>query len=180
MIATTELIDDVRLLEPPEPFRIDPWMLAGAVAALLALWWFIWYCKKKRAAQGRTNAVEQSYTDALADLERLFALVDQEQSRPYAIESSAIIRRYIEKRFELDAPRRSTEEFLIEAEHSPKLAPNHQASLGEYLRVCDLLKFARTFANRAELHQLHDAAVRFVKETHQPSTQPMRGNKVSA
>lgn len=179
MMANAELIDDLQLQEPPQPFRIDPWMLAAAVIALVALWWFIWYCKKKKAARNRGQVVEQSFSDALAELDRLFALVDQEQSRPYAIESSAIIRRYIETRFEVDAPRRSTEEFLTEAEHSPKLAPNHQALLGEYLQVCDLLKFARTFANRTELHQLHDAAVRFVKETHRPSSQPA-GRGVSA
>jgi hypothetical protein len=165
--APAELIDDLRLLEPPQPFQINPWMLAGTIVALAALWLFVRYCRAASAARARARAVLQAHADALAELERLFALVDQEQSRPYAIESSAIIRRYIEARFELNAPRRSTEEFLAEAEHSPKLAPGHQALLGEFLQVCDLLKFACTLANRAELHQLHDAAVRFVKETHQ-------------
>jgi hypothetical protein len=180
MSATTELIDNLELQEPPQPFQLDAWMLAAAVLVLAALCGFIWYCKKKQAARGRAKVVAQSFSDALAELERLFALVDQEQSRPYAIESSAIIRRYIEARFELEAPRRSTEEFLAEAGHSPKLAPTHQALLGEYLQVCDLLKFARTFANRSELHHLHDAAVRFVKETHRPSTQSAPGTRVSA
>ena len=97
----------------------------------------------------------------------LFALIEREESRPYATESSAIIRRYIETRFALSAPRRSTEEFLAEAQQSPKLDPQHRALLGDFLRICDLLKFARTFANRAELKELHEAAVRFVKETRQ-------------
>ena len=102
---------------------------------------------------------------ALMELERLFALIDTEQSRPYAIESSAIIRRYIEVRFDLAAPKRSTEEFLAEAQHSPKLAPEYQTLLADFLQCCDLLKFARTLANRNELVQLHDSAIRFVKET---------------
>jgi hypothetical protein len=167
MMLADDLIDDVRLLEPPEPFRLNPWMLGGAALALLVLWWFVRFCRQRSAARAQVRAIEQAHADALAELERLFALVDQEQSRPYAIESSAIIRRYIETRFDLSAPRRSTEEFLAEAERSPKLAPGHQSLLGDFLRVCDLLKFARTFANRSELRQLHDAAVRFVKETHQ-------------
>ena len=166
MMLADDLIDDVRLLEPPEPFHFNPWLLGGAVAALLVLWWFILFCRRRSAARAQARAVEQAHADALAELGRLFALVDQEQSRPYAIESSAIIRRYIEARFALSAPRQSTEEFLAEAEHSPKLLPAHQSLLGDFLRVCDLLKFARTFANRSELRQLHDAAVRFVKETH--------------
>ena len=171
-LADAGLIDDLRLLEPPEPFRINPWMLAAAVGVLLLLWFFVRYLRTTRGARVQARAAEQAYTDALADLERLFALVDREESRPYAIESSAIIRRYIETRFALSAPRRSTEEFLVEAQQSPKLAAAHQASLREYLRVCDLLKFARTSANRTELTQLHEAAVRFVKETrHAPKAE---------
>ena len=169
-LAEAELIDDLRLLEPPEPFRIDPWMLAAAVGVLLLLWLFVRYLRATGGARAQARAADQAYTDALEDLERLFALVDREESRPYAIKSSAIIRRYIETRFELSAPRRSTEEFLEEAQQSPKLPPAHQTSLREYLRICDLLKFARTLANRTELVQLHEAAVRFVKETrHAPA-----------
>jgi hypothetical protein len=173
-LADAELIDDLRLLEPPEPFRINPWMLAAAVGVLLLLWFFIRYLRATRGARAQAHAAQQAYTDALEDLERLFALVDREESRPYAIKSSAIIRRYIETRFELSAPRRSTEEFLVEAQQSPKLPPAHQESLREYLRICDLLKFARTLANRSELTQLHEAAVHFVKETRHapvPATQ---------
>ena len=165
ILADAELIDDLRLLEPPVPFRIDPWLLAAVAGALLLLWLIIRYLRATRGARAQARAAQQAYTDALADLERLFALVDREESRPYAIESSAIIRRYIETRFELRAPRSSTEEFLVEAQQSPRLSPQHQASLGEYLRVCDLLKFARTLANRTELTQLHEMAVSFVKET---------------
>lgn len=166
ILADAELIDDLRLLEPPEPFRINPWLFAAVVAVLLGLWLLRRYLRATRGARTHARAVEQAYTDALADLERLFALVDRAESRPYAIESSTIIRRYIETRFDLSAPRRSTEEFLVEAQQSPKLSPAHQDSLGEYLRICDLLKFARTLANRLELTRLHEAAVSFVKETH--------------
>lgn len=165
ILADGELIDDLRLLEPPEPFRINPWLLAGAVAVLLALWLFRRYLRATRHARTQARAAQQAYTDALEELERLFALVDRVESRPYAIESSTIIRRYIETRFELSAPRRSTEEFLVEAQQSPNLSPAQQASLHEFLRICDLLKFARTLANRLELTKLHEAAVGFVKET---------------
>jgi hypothetical protein len=41
----------------------------------------------------------------------------------------------------------------------------HQEALAEYLRICDLLKFARTLADKQELRNLHDAAVAFVKES---------------
>ena len=164
-LAQTELIDDLRLLEPPEPFRINPWIVATVIGVLLLAWLLLRYFRATQNARLQARASQQAYDDALEDLKRLFALVDREESRPYAIESSAIIRRYIETRFELSAPRRSTEEFLIEAQQSPKLPAAYQASLRQYLRICDLLKFARTLADRTELTQLHEAAVHFVKET---------------
>ena len=162
-----QLIDDLRLLEPPEPFRLNPWIVAAVLAVLVFLWWFRRWRKTTHGARSQAQAIRQAHDDALAELERLFALIEREESRPYATESSAIIRRYIETRFALSAPRRSTEEFLAEAQQSPKLEPQHQALLGDFLRICDLLKFARTFANRAELKDLHEAAIRFVKETQQ-------------
>jgi len=161
----TQLIDDLRLLEPPEPFRLNPWMVGAVLLGLLLLWWVIRRSRATQHAREQKSAMQKAQEDALAELERLFALIDREESRPYAQESSGIIRRYIESRFDLNAPRQSTEEFLEDVQHSPRLVPNHQKLLAEFLRVCDLLKFARTLANRDELAGLHEAAVNFVKET---------------
>ena len=165
MNPPTELIDDLRLLAPPEPFRLPYGVIFACIAALVLIGWIIRARRAKNTAESTEDALLQAHANALAELERLFALIDTEQSRPYAIESSAIIRRYIEVRFDLAAPKRSTEEFLAEAQRSPKLAPEYQELLTDFLQCCDLLKFARTFADRNELVQLHDAAVHFVKET---------------
>ena len=171
MNPPTELIDDLRLLEAPEPFRVDYKLIVACIVVFVLTWWILRSLRAKVSAQTNADALRQAHADALAELERLFALIDTEQSRPYAIESSAIIRRYIEVRFNLAAPTRSTEEFLAEARHSPKLAPEYQTLLADFLRYCDLLKFARTFADRSELTQLHEAAICFVKET-APARQP--------
>ena len=160
-----QLIDDLRLLEPLEPFRVDPWIVGAVLLAIGIIWWFVRWHRATHGMRQHANAMQKAQEDALAELERLFALIDREESRPYAQESSGIVRRYIESRFSLSAPRQSTEEFLEGAQHSPRLTRTHQELLGEFLRVCDLLKFARTFANRDELKGLHEAAVNFVKET---------------
>lgn len=160
-----DIIDDLRLLEPPGPWWV-PYAVVLAVIAVCALaWWLVRKLRARHPHGADAAAMRRAQRDAFAELERLFALIDSEQSRPYAIESSAIIRRYIETRFDLAAPLRSTEEFLAEARHSPKLAPEYQEALGDFLGCCDLLKFARTFANRSELVKLHEAALRFVKES---------------
>lgn len=160
-----ELTDDLQLLEPPEPFRMNWWYVAAAVAVLLLFIVIARIRGRTRVVRLEAAKIRRAWVDALEELEKLFALIDKEESRPYAVESSAIIRHYIEDRFEIIASRQSTEEFLEFAQHSPKLEPRHQQSLGEFLRICDLLKFARTLADKQELRNLHDAAVAFVKET---------------
>ncbi|MDB6150282.1 MAG: hypothetical protein JWQ44_1730 [Chthoniobacter sp.] len=166
-----DIIDDLRLLEAPEPWRVNYWLLGALLLLALIAWWLVRRWRAGRREQTREELMQQAHEDALAELARLFALIDEEQSRPYGIESSAIIRRYVESRFRLAAPQRSTPEFLKEAQHSPKLTAEYQALLGEFLRYCDLLKFARTFADRDELENLHAAAVHFVTETAPPPTQ---------
>ena len=160
-----ELIDDLRLLEPPTPWWVQAWMAAAIVAGVLLAWWLWRRWRWGRRGEITPQLAEKAMLDALGALERLFGLVDREESRPYAMESSAIVRRFIEERFGVRAPSRSTEEFLAEAQHSPLLASAAKTMLGEYLSVCDLLKFAKTVANRDELMHLHEAAVRFVKAT---------------
>jgi hypothetical protein len=118
----------------------------------------------RRAAQGAQVAAH-AHEDALAELEKARALMSPENSRPYGIEVSGVVRRYIERRFDIVAPRRSTEEFLIEAAASAKLEPSHRKLLAEFLGACDFLKFARARAEHAELEAQHQAAVRFVTET---------------
>jgi hypothetical protein len=157
-----QLIDDLRLLEPPEPWQVDWWIVGATLVLLVLLVWLLVRMRKGRGARQQARALRIAHREALAELERLFAMVEQEQSRPYAIESSSIIRRYLEEGYALQAPRRATDEFLIEAQQSPKLSSEQRDSLAEFLRCCDLLKFARASANRAELEQLHTAAVRFV------------------
>lgn len=160
-----ELIDDLRLLNAPISLLVVALALLGLVVIVVAglmLW------RRRQAqllAQPSQRAAEAALEDALALLEAARRLIKPGNSKPYGVEVSGIVRRYIEVRFAIYAPRRSTEEFLAEARVSPKLEPNHQKLLANFLGCCDLFKFARTHAEPAELTALHDAAVRFVTDT---------------
>jgi len=72
---------------------------------------------------------------------------------------------YLEERFNLRAPERTTEEFLVELRTSPHLTLDQKQSLGTFLESCDLVKFARFEPTETTLRQLHDAALRLVDET---------------
>lgn len=98
---------------------------------------------------------------------------------PFYVELSGIIRTYLENRFGLRAPERTTEEFIREAASSRLLVPEHQLLARDFLEQCDLVKFARHRPAQAEMRAAYDAADRLVRETipappstmdHQPST----------
>ena len=78
---------------------------------------------------------------------------------------SDTIRWYLEERFDFHAPERTTEEFLYELQGTNLLTPDQKESLGEFLKRCDLVKFARYEPGPPELHDLHDSAMRLVEET---------------
>ena len=163
MNNATNIIDDLRFLEPWQAPPAWVWVLL-AVVVIGGVAFFIRRRNAARlAAQGQVAA--HAHEDALAELEKARALLSPENSRPYGIEVSAIVRRYIERRFGIVAPRRSTEEFLVEASASAKLEPAHRKLLADFLGTCDFLKFARARADLAELEAQHQAAVRFVTET---------------
>lgn len=163
MNNATNIIDDLRFLEPWTAPPVWLWVLL----ALLVVGVVMFIRRRnaaRRAAQGAQVAAH-AHEDALAELEKARALMSPENSRPYGIAVSGIVRHYIERRFAIVAPRRSTEEFLIEAAASAKLEPAHRQLLAEFLGSCDFLKFARARGELAELEAQHQAAVRFVTET---------------
>ena len=163
MNTATNLIDDLRILEEPRPWY--HWaILAGVVLFAALLSWFL----KKRVSSSNLATGPQAahaHEDALAALARAKVLLSPANSRQYAMEVSGIVRRYIENRFAITAPARTTEEFLFEAKSSPRLEPKFQSLLEEFLKSCDFLKFAKGIGELTELEHLHRAAVRFVSET---------------
>ena len=94
-------------------------------------------------------------------------------SDPYRFCSlvSDVLRTYVEERFELRAPERTTEEFMDELHSSHKLHVEHKTLLEDFLSRCDLVKFARFEPTIPELEGLLDSAVRFIDET-APMDQP--------
>ena len=78
---------------------------------------------------------------------------------------SDTVRYYLEERFEIRAPERTTEEFLRELRSTDRLLKDQKESLGEFLASCDLVKFAKYEPGETELRGLHGSALRLVEET---------------
>ena len=97
---------------------------------------------------------------------------------PFYRELSAVVRRYLEERFGLRAPERTTEEFIREATDSGAIAPAQRERLQEFLEQCDLVKFARHRPATGDAAAALEAAERFVRDTRPPAARDQpRGKK---
>jgi len=158
----TEDIRDIRGPKPISSSWLWPLWLAGG-AALAALLYAGWLWNRRRAL-----AALLPYEIALARLEEARALMQPENAREFSIAVSEIVRHYIEQRFRVWAARRTTEEFLHDLlEPSDALLTSHRSLLAEFLRHCDLAKFARWILSSEEMDTMLESACRFVRETGQ-------------
>lgn len=100
-----------------------------------------------------------------------------EAMEPFYRELSGIVRRYLEERYGLHAPERTTEEFIREATDSGAIAPAHRERLQAFLEQCDLVKFARHRPAAGDAAAALEAAERFVRETRPPEPRPQSPGK---
>jgi len=78
---------------------------------------------------------------------------------------SDALREYVEGRFSIHAPDRTTDEFLEELREDSSLSPDQQDLLAGFLGQCDLVKFAREEPTEEQLTRLHSTALGLVEET---------------
>lgn len=156
---------DIRPEHPPQPIP-SLWAWLGGLGLLTALALAAWYAwRRYRAGQKRVPpaVVIPPYRRAL---DRLRAALDlMHDPERFCVVVSDAVRWYLEERFQLRAPERTTEEFLGELREAGRLSDLQQSLLGDFLTRCDLVKFARHEPSEPELRALHDAAVRLVEET---------------
>ena len=167
--ATSELKPLRARLEPlREPGPLWPWLVAVLALAAIAAPVAWRYLQAARAQTRRRSAweVARARLDALSSHARP---TDEEDIDGFFVELSALIRRYLEDRFELRAPELTTEEFLQVATASPDLRESHQGFLRGFLSRADMVKFARFIPSPQDIEGALSAASRFLDETHQPS-----------
>jgi hypothetical protein len=141
------------------------WWTGGGLLVIVAVVSVVWLIRRWRRP-GRVPAIpphEWAFDQlrALIDAQ----LVEQGQVQEFYYRLSEIVRVYIELRFGLMAPERTTEEFLIEAHASPALSAEHKRRLADFLQACDLVKFARYAPATDEVEQVFNAARDFIDQT---------------
>ena len=138
----------------------------GRIAAVLILGWLLWWAWNRwRKNRPQPVAPPPPPPDARARIRLQEALQWIDQPERFCTVVSEILRTYLEERFGLRAPERTTEEFLAELQTSGSLDLRHKQVLADFLTRCDLVKFAQANPGRPELEELHGVALRVVTET---------------
>ncbi len=163
-IAKLEVEDIVGPQDVPRsPLHRLWWGLAAALPlAGLAFWWW----RRRRRAQILAPP-PPAHELAYAELRALVArdLPRQGLYKEFYQEVSAILRRYIERRFQLHAPERTTEEFLDELGRDATLSQPHKELLKGFLVHCDLVKFAEVVPGPEQIQETFDRCKAFIEQT---------------
>jgi hypothetical protein len=125
---------------------------------------------------------------AYQELDKLLAddLLTRGEVKLFHLRISDILRSYIENRFGLKAPERTTEEFLAELtqdlQMQKALLKDHKRLLGEFLNQCDLVKFAKHEPSIEESGKTVVICREFIEETKEkvkdPRFQGAEGSRV--
>jgi hypothetical protein len=162
--ALSEAADDIRDIRGPKTVTaswVVPAVLAGAV--LLALIAYVIWRQQHRGPRSRIYTLSEL---TLQRLEETRLLMSPATAREFGIAASEVIRSYIEKRFNVIATQRTTEEFLQSLlQISNETLARHRALLAEFLQQCDFVKFAGASLAVTDMEALLRSARSFVLET---------------
>ena len=140
------------------------WLALAAVAvAWLALGLALWRRWKTRQAVARQRS---AYEEAVAELRVLeeSGAPDEQSADAWFVRLSAIVRRYLESRYDIRAPELTTEEFLQEALRASELSGQHRRLLQMFLERCDRVKFAGYRPDSKESLETLQAARTFIED----------------
>jgi hypothetical protein len=144
-----------------------------------ALWWLLpavvvvggagglWLYFRRKKTKAAIRIFKSPHEIAYARLQVLIQrdLVKAGRVKEFYEAISDILRHYIEDRFELRAPERTTEEFLFEIRDTGALSQDHTKSLAEFLTHCDLVKFAKHSPTNEQIQHTFDLAKNFIEQT---------------
>lgn len=172
-------VPDIRDIRDPVPLGPDlrwVWVALGVAAVVALVWW--WLKRRKKAPMVDPALLIPPHRRAKERLRGATELL----SDPYAFCSlvSDVTRVYLEERFNLHAPDRTTEEFLDELRNSSRLNAEHKGLLENFLTKCDLVKFAREEPTEPELRGLLESAVRLIDETRETEAPVNGGPRLEA
>lgn len=174
VIKEGETAGDIKDILPPVTVatnfrRLILWISIGFGVFLLSgiIYGVISKYKKMAKTHGYQVVRKKPHEIAYELMERLSKenLIAQGLIKEYYYRITNILRHYLEDRFCLLAPERTTEEFLTEMAHTNKLEERHKILIREFLVRCDMVKYAKYGPSSLEIQETYDAAKKAIDET---------------
>ncbi len=149
------------------PNDIPLWPFVIIVIVIIAATVIIVIRLKRKTAAAIARLFKPAHEIAYQRLQKLVAakLIEKGMLREFYQRISDILRHYIEDRFDLMAPERTTEEFLVELSESNSLSQTDKDSLAEFLTHCDLVKFAKHQPETKQIQRTFDLVKNFIAKT---------------
>lgn len=167
--ATQELAGPRQRLDASTVDYRPVWLgaiLAVLVIGAVASWYTLRGVRRARDRRARISAYEAAVR-RLSELEQRGAPGADagDAIDAWFVELSAIVRQYLEGRYQVRAPELTTEEFLQEARRAAGLSSEHRDLLTAFLERCDRVKFAGYRPDAEESLATLKAARAFVEDT---------------
>ena len=165
--ASADSNQDIRDIHGPIAIatarRRSPWWYAGGAAIVVgAIAASVLHSRRPKpsapAHERALRALEEAATSFAGD------------PRQFSFAVSEIVRRYVEEAFRVRASHRTTEELLVDLMLDRSPVALHRTALGEFLRYCDLAKFAGWSLSPADRSAMLASAKTFILATAAPAS----------
>jgi len=167
--VSVEKLVELPTLSPRDlPAEASPrrmWIWAGIGAALVLATAITVQLLRRRGSRVAHATPPHEWALAQLDAVRREQWVERGMIQQLYYRLSDIVRAYLELRFGLMAPDQTTDEFLADVRAGTVLDPNQKQSLGDFLRACDMVKFALDRPNADDIERSFDAAREFIQRT---------------
>lgn len=153
---------DFHEIAPPVNYSLVPtWIIFVATFVGLTIFGLlIWWLLRRRKPEAAPKLPRER---ALEALDAVGYEIDHATPYQFSIRVSDILRRYVAEQHGLPATRQTSIEFLTAVSRKSPFSADEKSLLEDFLNRCDLIKFARYDATRADSELLLDEAIRFVK-----------------
>ena len=157
-------------IAPPEELPREAasrsWLVWGGAVLVLGVVGAVLLSRRRKGGK-IFQPVIPAHEVAFQQLEALVAenLPEKHAIKEFYQRVSDILRHYIENRFGLQAPEQTTEEFLGTLAVTRILTPPQKQLLREFLRHCDLVKFAEHQPATEDIQKTFDSCKNFILET---------------
>jgi len=167
-VALAKAEEDIRDIRGPKSVA-GAWFIPAVLVGALLLGLCAAYMIRKRRHREVNRRKLTLSEQTLERLDGIRSLMQPATAREFGIAASEVIRDYIERRFNVIATQRTTEEFLQTLlQSSNEALMRHRSLLEEFLQQCDFVKFAGASLAIGDMEALLQSARRFVLETNEP------------